>query len=108
MLKVIILCILLIFCSCKTESSRLGFSVDGIMYDKKNPRAIVEGEILGVGDYIYGAKIIDITRGYVKFEYNNEIFVEELVVSEKDVLKSEKAARRKAKFRKKNSPTMKR
>lgn len=101
MLKVIILCILLIFCSCKTKSSRLGFSVDGIMYDEKNPRAIIEGEILGVGDSIYGAKIIDITREHVKFEYNNEIFVEELVVSEKDVLKSEKAARRRAKFRKK-------
>ena len=34
--------------------------VEGIMYDDKSPKAIINGEILGIGDTIEGKLILDI------------------------------------------------
>lgn len=44
------------------EASELGFDISGIMWDIRNPGAIINGKIVGVGDVIDGYKIMKINR----------------------------------------------
>ena len=44
--------------------------LDGMVWGELNPQAIIDGEVLGVGDKIKGAKIVSITRKGVKLDYN--------------------------------------
>jgi len=45
--------------------------VGGILYDKDNPSAIIDGNILKEGDTIHGVKVIKIYEDKVEFEKNN-------------------------------------
>jgi hypothetical protein len=54
------------------------FSVEGIIFDKRDPVAVINGDVKKVEDIIFGAKIIEIQKNYVLFEYNNEIVKKEV------------------------------
>lgn len=55
--------------------------LEGIMYDKINPCAIVNGKIVKVGDEIKSTKVLEITEDTVKFKYEGGIFTKKLGVS---------------------------
>ncbi len=42
--------------------------IEGIMWDKKNPRAIINGDIIGIGETIESKTIVDITPSSVIFK----------------------------------------
>ena len=46
--------------------------VSGIVYNEKNPSAIIEKEVYGIGDVVDGYTIIRITRTEVEFEKNGK------------------------------------
>lgn len=49
--------------------------LNGILYDKKRPTAVINKKIVGVGDKIKGARIIDITKTKVILKKeNSDIF----------------------------------
>ncbi len=45
--------------------------VDGILYSREKPSALVDGQVLTVGDQIYGVKIVEISKSMVVFENGN-------------------------------------
>jgi hypothetical protein len=45
--------------------------VSGILYDKDNPSAIIDGKILKEGNTIHGVKVIKIYEDKVEFEKNS-------------------------------------
>jgi hypothetical protein len=49
------------------SSEELGFFLTGIMWDPKNPVAIVNGEIMHIGDTVNGKKILEIHKDCVIF-----------------------------------------
>ena len=53
-----------------TKSKPTHGVVGGILYDKDNPSAIIDGKILKEGDTIHGAKVIKIYEDKVEFEKN--------------------------------------
>jgi len=52
--------------------------VEGVIYDEKNPAAIVNGDTRKVGDTIDGAKIVRISKDYVQFQYKDNIFIKKI------------------------------
>jgi hypothetical protein len=63
----------------KTSASAVPFILNGIILDKKEPKAIINNEIVGIGDKIGDAVIIDIKKnavilndGIADFELNLE------------------------------------
>lgn len=54
------------------KSSR--FNVTGVVWDEKEPIAIVNGKFLKEGDQILGARIIDIKLHEVRFLHRNKEF----------------------------------
>ena len=42
--------------------------VDGILFSPERPSALVDGQILTVGDSMYGTEVVEITRQLVVFE----------------------------------------
>ena len=52
-----------------------GWILNGILFNKETPSAVINKKIVGVGSEINGAKIIDITKTKVTMEKeNSEIF----------------------------------
>lgn len=49
------------------SSEELGFSLSGIMWDPEDPVAIINGEVMHVGDVINGKKILEIKKDRVVF-----------------------------------------
>ena len=39
--------------------------IEGIMWDKKNPKAIINGSIIGIGDYVGPNMVVDIKQNSV-------------------------------------------
>ena len=97
-MSIFILAILLSISGCEREARDSGpsLSVKGIMYDKEDPKALVAGEIVGVGDTVRGAEIVGIAPSHVTFKYKGEVFTKDLIVTREDILRSEKAAKAKA------------
>ena len=59
-----------------SEKKELTLKLEGIIFDKDgNSMAIINGEILGKGDTIGDAKIIEIRKDSVVYIKNGEIFV---------------------------------
>ena len=46
--------------------------VDGILCSPDSPSALVDGQVMRVGDTMYGAKVIRIDKGMVAFEKNGK------------------------------------
>lgn len=57
----------------ENEAAFPSLGVDGIMYDKDDPIAVVNNQLLRKGESIGGAKIIEITETEVVFQYNGKI-----------------------------------
>ncbi|HOX54764.1 MAG TPA: hypothetical protein PLC32_04890, partial [Candidatus Omnitrophota bacterium] len=49
------------------------FVVQGMIWSSDNPQAIIDGQVLRLGDDIKEAKIIDISKEGVKFLYRGKI-----------------------------------
>ena len=49
-----------------------GIKLEGIIWDEKNPMAIINDKIVGVGEEIAGAKIVGITENEVVFNVNGQ------------------------------------
>jgi len=45
--------------------------VDGILFSPEKPSALVDGQILTVGDSMYGTEVVEITKQLVVFEKNH-------------------------------------
>ena len=45
--------------------------VDGILFSPEKPSALVDGQILTVGDSMYGTEVVEITKQFVVFEKNH-------------------------------------
>ena len=52
----------------ENEENAPNVRVDGIMYDKDNPMAVVNDQVLRKGESIEGAKITEITDAEVTFQ----------------------------------------
>lgn len=64
--------------------------VKGIMYDKSKPSAIVNQELVEIGDDVQGAKVIEIAEDYVKFKYNNDFITKKIKDKDKKELTGER------------------
>jgi len=61
--------------SSTTALATPGLTLDGIMWDAENPRAMINGSLVGIGDKIYGNKVIDIKEDRVILNDGTEDFV---------------------------------
>ena len=92
------ICIVL-FLGCKPKGPDIKLSVEGIIYDADAPTALINGEMRALGEVVNNFTIIEIGREYVKFKNQDKIITRELVVTDEDVLRSEKAAKKRIKKR---------
>ena len=53
-------------------SAATGGIIDGILFCPDNPSVLIDGQVLKVGDTIYGVEIVAIDRRIVTFEKNNK------------------------------------
>ncbi len=59
-----------------SENVQINWILNGILFNKQTPSAVINKKIVGIGDKINGAKIIDITKTKVTLEKeNSEIFI---------------------------------
>lgn len=49
-----------------------GVRLEGIIWDKKKPMAIINDKVVGIGDSVSGAEIIDIKKNEVIFGVNGQ------------------------------------
>lgn len=56
-----------------SQSALPEFNVQGMVWRSDNPQAIIDGQILRLGDEIKEAKVIDISRDGVKFLFRGKI-----------------------------------
>lgn len=49
-----------------------GVKLEGIIWDEKKPMAIINNKVVGVGDDISGAKIIEIKKNEVIFNFDSQ------------------------------------
>lgn len=49
-----------------------GVKLEGIIWDEKKPIAIINDKVVGIGDTISGAKIIEIKKDEVIFDINGQ------------------------------------
>ena len=68
------------------EKDRPYICVKGILYDSDVPLALINQEILGVGDTFANAAIVEITSSSVVFEYGGEKFTQQVGACEKTTL----------------------
>ena len=68
----------------KLDLSKL--KIQGIIWGVKTPQAIINNTVLKVGDLVEGAKILNIEKKGITFDFNGEIF--NLVVSGGDLVKA--------------------
>ncbi|RKX21892.1 MAG: hypothetical protein DRP51_03395 [Candidatus Zixiibacteriota bacterium] len=54
-----------------TYEEQIEWVLNGILYDKKAPTAVINKKIVGIGDKIDGATIIEITKTRVVLEIDN-------------------------------------
>ncbi|HQO38413.1 MAG TPA: hypothetical protein PK107_06305, partial [Candidatus Omnitrophota bacterium] len=60
---------------CRAEGDPpISIAIEGVMVDKKDAVALIDGHIFAVGDMVQGAKIIEITNTHVKVEYEGEAY----------------------------------
>jgi hypothetical protein len=50
------------------------FSIQGMVWSSDNPQAIIDGQVLRIGDEIKEAKILSISKEGVKFLFRGKIF----------------------------------
>lgn len=50
-----------------------GVRLEGIIWDEKKPIAVINDKVVGIGDEISGAKIIDIRQNEVIFDVNGQM-----------------------------------
>ncbi|HLB74550.1 MAG TPA: hypothetical protein VJJ98_11060 [Sedimentisphaerales bacterium] len=46
--------------------------VDGILFSPDNPSALIDGQVLKIGDQIYGVEVVEISRRIVTFEKDGQ------------------------------------
>jgi len=56
----------------RLASAATGGIIDGILFSPDNPSVLIDGQVLKVGDTIYGVEIVEISRRIVTFEKNNK------------------------------------
>lgn len=59
-----------------------GVRLEGIIWDEKNPIAVVNDKVVGIGDVISGAKIIEIKENEVIFDVNGQRISVKLIIKE--------------------------
>lgn len=57
-----------------TEVALPDFVIQGMVWSSDNPQAIIDGQVLRIGDEIKGAKILSISKEGVKFLFRGKIF----------------------------------
>lgn len=67
----------------------LAQEVTGIVCDKKESYAIINGDVVKVGDTVDGGKVIEIKPNSVKFQYGNSIYEKKLTDKTPEVKKTE-------------------
>lgn len=81
--RVVLLCLFFVLIGCaqkppsdeapSEDLKQLSLNVEGIIqYDKDTHRALVNGELVGVGDSLSGARVVEITDKFVTFEYQGK------------------------------------
>ncbi len=71
--------ICLVFIYSDICQSQPDLRVEGIFFEEKNESyAIVNSGIVKVGDTIEGATVVDITRDFVKLQYENKSFCQKI------------------------------
>ncbi|MBN2269537.1 MAG: hypothetical protein JXN61_02925 [Sedimentisphaerales bacterium] len=53
-------------------SAATGGIIDGILFSPDSPSVLIDGQVLKVGDTIYGVEVVAIGRRIVTFERNNK------------------------------------
>jgi len=66
----------------QADKSQASLTLTAIAWDKARPLAIINNEVLGVGDTINEARIIAIEKSKVKLDLNNQIIELELTTEE--------------------------
>lgn len=62
------------------------FNIQGLIWNTSLPQAIVDNQVVKVGDMINGAEVLDITKEGVTVKYqNNEFILKPQVVSQTEV-----------------------
>jgi len=56
----------------QSASAATGGIIDGILFSPDNPSVLIDGQVLKVGDTIYGVEVVEIGRRIVTFEKNNK------------------------------------
>jgi len=56
----------------RLASAATGGIIDGILFSPDNPSVLIDGQVLKVGDTIYGVEIVEIGRRIVTFEKNGK------------------------------------
>lgn len=56
-----------------SQSAPPEFNVQGMVWRSDNPQAIIDGQILRIGDEIKDARVIDISKDGVKFLFRGKI-----------------------------------
>lgn len=59
-----------------------GVRIEGIIWDEKKPIAVINDKVVGIGDEISGAKIIDIKQNEVIFDVNGQMISVKLRIPE--------------------------
>ncbi len=65
--------------------------LQGLLWGNPTPKAIIDGEVYGVGDTIQGAKIVSIDHSGVTIEHHGEIIHYSITTAAKDAEESNKS-----------------
>ncbi|MCG3176040.1 MAG: hypothetical protein MOGMAGMI_00978 [Candidatus Omnitrophica bacterium] len=60
--------------SVKDEIGAMGLTLEGVVWNTAEPRAIVSGKIVKIGGRLNGIEILDISREGVKMRYKGQEF----------------------------------
>ncbi len=60
--------------SVKEEITGMSLSLEGLVWDSKNPAAIISGKVVKIGSKIKDAEVLDINKEGVKMRYKSQEF----------------------------------
>ena len=59
----------------KDEFDYSSLKVTGIVWGAENPKAIIDGNVMGIGDTVKEAKIVDISKEGILFDYKSKQYL---------------------------------
>lgn len=63
-----------------------GVRLEGIIWDEKNPMAIINDKVAGIGDTVSGAKVVEIRQNEVVFDVNGQRISVKLILKDEGVM----------------------